>query len=814
MSGLEILGAVATSIALVEAVKGTLRAVDFLRQNSAILMIECFIMQAQQQTDPTMPAQRLLGPTEHPLVSLAVEELEDILNELNQIVEKYSNYRKANDPKRYIDKMKWFSEATKIDELRERSQAIKSNLHMAITFRVSSMVDHGNIRQEVLFHRVTQQLTSQHINQALLGVPETSSSAYSRSVVAQKHCNRGVEDSGVVHSPSLSRTETVGRSMPLTTVTRQEESFVNVTAIQSQSTRMCSLSCQCRCHRKREYTGGAWAKSLLGSWLVRYESLGNTCQGRCAPNPGVKFEYQLPKWLWAGLVSVEVCQNPTFNLALRPCRVLQSNNDIYYMIDHPSILQEHIREGYRYFPDDKNESGDTLLERAIHNRSWETVRILLGLWESLLAQQGLPRTVGCYFRLMYINSEPQSDSMGLVMEKFSSYVPEWDEIYSNDIHLEAMYPERTREGMSKALREQPWAIDDWDDVGYSPIHYAVVEGNLKALDLLIKAKANINQHCCSGHTPLIYATLHSLERVTARLLESRECRMNVNYTTTGGINALHFAVQKDSLIIVRMLLAAGATAKRHTNSEPILHVFSFYTRSSQDDTDEMLHALLMHGANIEEKSDDGDTPVMTAVQRKNILALRSLVSAGASLTAISSKNHNILHFAAYNPDAEMINYIGKHNLAGVELEQRSTDDCNPLSMLHASWNRPSWRITDSYPRPSLAEMEVFITFYFGLLIPDLRRHMSTIDNLLQAVKDRDVTTATEILDQLIERKVRCNQTDLVGWYRGLKGYVVDGGWDYLEDVLKDEYDETNEKIGRAAVARGKTINDPEMEEFF
>lgn len=218
-----------------------------------------------------------------------------------------------------------------------------------------------------LFHRVTQQLThhtnqSQHINQALPGVPETSSSAYSSFVVAQKHCNRGVEDSGVVLSPSLSRTETVGRSMPLTTVTRQEESFVNVATIQSQSTRMCSLSCQCRCHRKREYTGGAWAKSLLGSWLVRYESLGNTCQGRCAPNPGVKLEYQLPKWLWAGLVSVEMCQNPTFNLALRPCRVLQSNHDIYYMIDHPSILQEHIREGYRYFPDDKNESGDTLLE--------------------------------------------------------------------------------------------------------------------------------------------------------------------------------------------------------------------------------------------------------------------------------------------------------------------------------------------------------------------------------------------------------------------------------------------------------------------
>lgn len=33
MSGLEILGAIASSIALAQAVQGTLKAVDFLRQN-------------------------------------------------------------------------------------------------------------------------------------------------------------------------------------------------------------------------------------------------------------------------------------------------------------------------------------------------------------------------------------------------------------------------------------------------------------------------------------------------------------------------------------------------------------------------------------------------------------------------------------------------------------------------------------------------------------------------------------------------------------------------------------------------------------
>ena len=108
-------------------------------------MIECFIMQAQQQT----AQQQLLGSAEHPLVSLATEELEDILKELNKIVERYSHSRKVHDPKRYTDKMKWFTEASKIEELRDRAQATKSNLHMAITFRVSSMIDRGNMRQEV-----------------------------------------------------------------------------------------------------------------------------------------------------------------------------------------------------------------------------------------------------------------------------------------------------------------------------------------------------------------------------------------------------------------------------------------------------------------------------------------------------------------------------------------------------------------------------------------------------------------------------------------------------------------------------------------
>ncbi|KAG8358169.1 hypothetical protein FVEN_g3908 [Fusarium venenatum] len=260
-----------------------------------------------------------------------------------------------------------------------------------------------------------------------------------------------------------------------------------------------------------------------------------------------------------------------------------------------------------------------------------------------------------------------------------------------------------------------------------------------------------------------------------------------------------------------MLLEARATVRYY--HKPILHIFSHHIKG-RDAADKILQDLLMHGANLEEKDVSDFTPAMAAVNSKNILALRILISVGASLTAINSEDNNNLHIAAVCPDVEMINYIGKQDLSAVEVEQRNTFNSNTLYMPYAAFSRPSWRIRNHFPRQSVEEIEAFTTFYFDLLIPELRRQTSTIGSLIRVVKHRDVTVATKILNQLIERNVRCNQTDLVSWYRGLKGYVIDGGWDYLQDVLKDEYEDTNEKIGQAAIARGNAITDPEMVEFF
>jgi hypothetical protein len=92
--------------------------------------------------------------------------------------------------------------------------------------------------------------------------------------------------------------------------------------------------------------------------------------------------------------------------------------------------------------------------------------------------------------------------------------------------------------------------------------------------------------------------------------------------------------------------------------------------------------------------------------------------------------------------------------------------------------------------------------------------MSTLRNIQQAIQDRDSEATSVLLDILIKRNGAGFRQELVGWYRGLKFYVPDGQWDKLKEAICEEYDEIEEKAGRAAIARGKVLTDAEMEEFF
>lgn len=394
--------------------------------------------------------------------------------------------------------------------------------------------------------------------------------------------------------------------------------------------------------------------------------------------------------------------------------------------------------------------------------------------------------------------------MDMAIDKSLSFVEDWDAVSTTKVHIAAA----GGGGVLGALREQPRALDELDEYGEAPIHVAVRSNNFEGLEQLLAAKADVNRQAPLGYTPLMTAAFYKNDTMLQRLLGHSECRKRINQGDIHGVTALHLAVESGSLACIRLLLDAGAPATK-TDEYGRTPISSLEYQQEAYDTIKLLQD---YGADIESKDSFGMTPILLACWKGNVPVLGALARAGASLGAIDSNRNGIIHMSAFSNDFNVVNYLAEQDLEEIDTQLRNlSQNDNPLGSLRWIFNEYHSPLTNV---PSQEQQQTFIQFYFKLLIRDLERHMSTLRSIQQAIQDRDTEATTELLDILIERNGAGFQQELVGWYRGLKFYVSEGQWDKLKEAICEEYDEISEKAERAAIARGKTLTDPEMEEFF
>lgn len=418
----------------------------------------------------------------------------------------------------------------------------------------------------------------------------------------------------------------------------------------------------------------------------------------------------------------------------------------------------------------------------------------------------LARNIGYTLKSYY--TDGINPRMDMAIDKSLSFVEDWDDVSTTKVHIAAA----GGGGVLDALREQPWAIDELDEYGEAPIHVAVRRNNFEGLEQLMAAKADVNQQTSLGCTPLIIAASHKNDTMLQRLLGHSECRKRINQGNIQGLTALHFAVLSGPQACIRLLLDAGAPATK-TNEHGRTPMFYLeWGNQYQQEAYDTIKLLQYYGADIESKDNEGLTPILWACRKGSVPLLGALGRAGASLGAIDSSRNGIIHKAALSNDFNVINYLAEQDLEEIDTQLRNlSHNDNPLGSLRWIFNEYHSPLINL---PSQEQQQTFIQFYFKLLIRDLERHMSTLRNIQQAIQDKDTEATTELLDILIERNGAGFRQELVGWYRGLKFYVSDGQWDKLKEAICEEYDEISEKAERAAIARGKTLTDPEMEEFF
>lgn len=199
--------------------------------------------------------------------------------------------------------------------------------------------------------------------------------------------------------------------------------------------------------------------------------------------------------------------------------------------------------------------------------------------------------------------------------------------------LLARLPANLVEDFSKTPNAQPGERKQWG--GLAPLHFAVREGDMETVKVLVEAGADVNQTSEFGWSPLLTATQNRYYQIGAYLLEHGA---NPDIANDGGWSPLYIATDNrniesgdyptrkpdmDHLEFIKLLLEAGAnTNTRMASSTETRTVFTNqwlnesgatpFLRAAQSSDLVLMKLLLEHGADPNIPTTQGITPLAVA----------------------------------------------------------------------------------------------------------------------------------------------------------------------------------------------------------
>jgi ankyrin repeat protein len=193
--------------------------------------------------------------------------------------------------------------------------------------------------------------------------------------------------------------------------------------------------------------------------------------------------------------------------------------------------------------------------------------------------------------------------------------------------------------------------------GYTPLLFAARQGDIESTRLLLGAGADVNDVAPSGTSVLVVAA-HSGHTALADFLLDKGADANA---AGAGYAALHIAVRRGDIALVKSLLAHGANPNaivtqgspgRRVSSDVILAVNTIgatplWLAANQRRVD-IIRLLVASGADPAIDK-DGTTPMMAAIgndEPRSLEAIKALVELGADVNAADLPGNTALHLAA------------------------------------------------------------------------------------------------------------------------------------------------------------------------
>lgn len=201
----------------------------------------------------------------------------------------------------------------------------------------------------------------------------------------------------------------------------------------------------------------------------------------------------------------------------------------------------------------------------------------------------------------------------------------------------------------------------------TPMHFAAEAGNFQIISMLIDAGADVNCTDNDGVTPLMLLAQNGKTDAALKLIQNPDIDMAIKD------NSGHLAVDYATSAGLRELVEALSQAEgNHADAEgnTTLH------HACWNEQSEVVKVLLEKDpSSVNKLNDDGDSPLILAVHKSNLMIVELLLAAGASPDCANTDGVLPLHIAAAKGDL----FVGKALLAaGADINQKASDGQTPL----------------------------------------------------------------------------------------------------------------------------------------
>jgi ankyrin repeat protein len=209
------------------------------------------------------------------------------------------------------------------------------------------------------------------------------------------------------------------------------------------------------------------------------------------------------------------------------------------------------------------------------------------------------------------------------------------------------------------LAQDPKLVNEKDNNGDAPLHQAALHGQVAAVQFLLESGADVNaKNSYGAYLPGDYWAAVSGASNQTDPVKILFAPGNNDEYRKNGYTPLHLAVfSTNHKKIVDLLVAKGANVNDQSASGATPLLFAVM-RGQKDD----VTYLLDHGANPNLADAYGDTPLMCALQTSYQSLVQPLVDKGADVNAVAQDTKRPLSFAMSNSklDSSVITLLKKH----------------------------------------------------------------------------------------------------------------------------------------------------------